>query len=299
MPSLTPMNKVLKHITLPIIAMIWLAVSASCGSARKATSGHPTSQGQTTASISHTQWERQLADIASSYGTWERMRLPVKVDIQSPKNISVSGNAVMVRNKCIHISLRTFGIEIGWLYLTADSVTVVDKYHKQYVSEGIASFLANAPLTIANVQDVLLGRMFEIGQSTSLTSAQVSRGEADCQNSLYCFIPRIDGSSPFSCGFSFIPSASELSPFAIANAVIGGAARPVNVSYGPTLDTPSGPMASECTLAFDTDKSHLEAALRWNFSKARWNNDVQIPAMKVAGYTRISLNQIMSLIQKL
>lgn len=293
------MNKLIRHTLATAIVALTAATLTSCGSSRKAANDPSAARYSGASAVAPSDLKTEISTIASAYGEWERLRLPVKVEMESPKSNSVSGTATMVRDRAIHISLRFFGFEVGWMYLTPDSITIADKHNKRYMSEVIRPFLAGAPVTIANVQDLILGRMFEMGSSTALTPAQAARGTAELDRECY-FIPREDASSPFSCGFALIPSASEISPLMLLAAVIGGGkGEPVQVKYDGATSTPAGPMSTSATLSYTTGKTPLEATLRWNFDKARWDNDVELPSVSVRGYSRVTLDMIMTMISKL
>lgn len=290
------MNKLLTNIAIAVLAALCSAAVASCSSSRR-TAVQGTQQAP--AAPIATNWKAEATSIAASYGTWERLRMPVKVELRSPKSVSISGTATLIRNSSIHISLRYFGFEVGWMHLTSDSVTIADKYHKRYLSEAITPFLAGAPVTIANVQDLLLGRMFEMGASTSLTATQVSQGTTEADDGIYYFIPRESASSPFTCGFALIPSASELSPLMLTGAVIGGENHPVEVRYAAATATKAGPMTTAASLSYTTGKTAIDATLHWNFDKSRWGADVDLPSVSVAGYSRVTLDMIMSMLGNL
>lgn len=287
------MNKLLRHTLAATIAAVIAVSLASCRSSRQVTA--PAS---TPANAMAADWSTGVKNIASAYGNWQQLRLPVKIELKSPKTVSISGTATMIRDRAIHISLRYIGFEVGWMYLTSDSITIADKYHKRYMTEAFRPFLAGAPVTIANVQDLLLGRMFEMGSATALTPAQASKGTADIDG-MYYFLPREEASNPFSCGFAFIPSASDISPMMLVAAVIAGKGEPIEVKYGSTAATEAGPMSASATLSYTTGKTPVEATLRWNFDKSRWGADVELPSTSVRGYSRVTLDMITAMISKL
>ncbi|MDE6384247.1 MAG: DUF4292 domain-containing protein [Paramuribaculum sp.] len=292
------MNKLLRHAIIPLLVAMTAATASSCGSSRKIAADSSTVDYTVASAAAASDLKTEISTVASAYGEWERLRLPVKVELTSPKSMSVSGTATMIRDRAIHISLRFFGFEIGWMYLTPDSITIADKHNKRYMSEAIRPFLADAPVTIANVQDLLLGRMFEIGSATALTPAQAAKGTAELDLECY-FIPGNETSANFSCGFALIPSASEISPLLLLATVIGGKGEPVQVKYDDATLTPAGPMSTAATLSYSTGKTPLEATLRWNFDKSRWGNDVELPSVSVRGYSRVTLDMIMAMISKL
>lgn len=285
------MNKCLYILILSVIL-------ASCSSRKSATitayTPAPTVQGP---AMPQSDIIKELCATASRYGSWQRMRIPVKVELAAPQSVSVSGTAVMERDKSIHISLRYFGFEIGWLYLTSDSITIADKYHKRHIAESVRPFLANVPVTVANVQDLLLGRMFAVGSSASITDKEISRGTAGFDR-LYYFIPYETPEQTFGCGFALSQPSATSESLTVSNAVIGIDPVPVECSYGSVTSTKAGDMASSVTIAYQTGKTPLKATFEWNFSKAQWNSDVTPPRVKVSGYTRVTLPEILTMLKK-
>ncbi len=73
-------------------------------------------------------------------------------------SLSASGRATLVRDSLIHISLRFFGMEIAQLRADRDSAWLIDKYHKIYTSVPLAKLTAASDMTLADVQELLLGR---------------------------------------------------------------------------------------------------------------------------------------------
>ena len=151
------------HKSLILIPLVFLALLlAGCGSSKKSGKSNeysPETGSVTPGAVSTDDCRQVLAN----YGLWQRLKTPVTLRLYSPKSVSISGNAVMERGKSIMISLRFLGMEIGSLYVTNDSIQIIDKFNKRYVKEPLAQLLAGFPVNISNVQDLLLGRPFLLG----------------------------------------------------------------------------------------------------------------------------------------
>lgn len=91
---------------------------------------------------------------------WHSLYAPVKVNISSPMSLGASGRATMVRDSLLLLSLRFFGMEVAQVRADRDSAWLVDKYHKIYTSMPLDGLTASSGLTLADVQDLLLGQAF-------------------------------------------------------------------------------------------------------------------------------------------
>lgn len=100
------------------------------------------------------------AEKAQADTVWHTLYAPVKVNVTSPMSLGASGRATLVRDSLLHLSLRFFGMEVAQIRADRDSAWIVDKYHKIYTSMPLARLTAASGLTLANVQDILLGRAF-------------------------------------------------------------------------------------------------------------------------------------------
>lgn len=280
-----------------ILAIVVALALCACGSKKGATAGADYGHPSTSAPIMEApQIKAGVAQIAEGYGQWQKLRIPVKVEVEAGKSLSASGTAVMVRDKSIHLSLRYWGIEIGWLYLTADTITIADKYHKRYMKEAVKPFMANVPVTVANVQDLLLGRMFAIGSSNALTDAEAAAGSAGYDD-IYFFIPQENGGEKYSCGFGL--QTTTPASFSLAFTVIGAGDRPVQCSYASPIQASPGTVSPTVTMAYTTGKTPLKASFEWNFDKSRIDGAVSEPRISLEGYSRVSLETIMKMINTL
>lgn len=94
------------------------------------------------------------------YEKWEVVSLEGKLKMQGLP-LSPSLKIFMQRDSLLSISVRApFVGEAGRMDLNPDSVLIVNKMNKTYVSEGIREFLKYYPGGLADVQDLLLGRFF-------------------------------------------------------------------------------------------------------------------------------------------
>lgn len=206
--------------------------------------------------------------LASSYSEWEDVTVPVKLDLSSPKRLSVSGRAVMERGKSIFISLRVFGMEIGNVYVTGDSVYAVDKIHKYIVAENITRFLGGFPLTINDMQDLLLGQAFllENGRLSKsdykkIALAQESVGE-------WTITPK-DTFDGISYTFGVAGESNAVSSLMASK---DSRVLPVGCKYSSHVKgTGAGTIAQKVSIAGKAGTHDIEASLRWSVDDTEWN----------------------------
>jgi hypothetical protein len=90
-------------------------------------------------------------------GTWHDVYMPVKVKLNSPSSMSLSGRATIVRDSLVNLSMRMLGIEVAVVNITPDSLMLVDKYHKYLFSESLQSVMGSHKISLGEIQDIMLG----------------------------------------------------------------------------------------------------------------------------------------------
>lgn len=206
--------------------------------------------------------------LASSYTEWEDVTVPVKVELTSPKRLSVSGRAVMERGKSIFISLRVFGMEIGNLYVAGDSVYAVDKIHKYIVAEKISHFLGGFPLTISDMQDLLLGQAFlpDNGRLSKSDYKKIVLGQES--GGVWTITPK-DTFSGVSYTFGVADESNAVSSLVASRE---SNVLPVSCRYSSHVqETGAGTIAQKVTIAGKAGGHDIEASLRWSADDAKWN----------------------------
>lgn len=139
--------KIKKIISLLAVAALVMTVFSSCGSTRK------------TAVNSGSYVSGQISGIKAEVvpGEWQNVVMPVRITLRSPKNISFSGRATMIRDSVINLSMRVLGMEVASVNVTADSVWFADRFHKYVFSESTQRVLGSHQLTMGQMQDILFG----------------------------------------------------------------------------------------------------------------------------------------------
>lgn len=273
MKSFSRLQVILAAITL-------MAIACSCGSKKQiASKGY---QQENPIGAVNAQ-----AALATQSLPWQKLKVPMTLRLSSPKSLSVSGQATMVYNKSVTISLRFFGMEIGLIHLTADSVIALDKYNKRYVAESLHKFMGGFPVNMANVQSLLIGQPFLLG-STNSPSKEFDKFEADYDNNILTLIP-LKQPAGVEYGFSF-DSALQLTRLIVK----AGSNHPVNIDYRDSRQTKAGAFAEEVSIEATAGKTPVAATIEWKPSKAKWDADVEPRAVTIpSNYQRIDTSKLL------
>lgn len=97
---------------------------------------------------------------------WHDVHMPVKVSMATPARLSLSGRATMVRDSLINISMRVLGFEVAAVNITADSVWMVDKYHKYMFADSKKAVLGSRDMSVGQLQDLITGKNLTDGTIT-------------------------------------------------------------------------------------------------------------------------------------
>lgn len=111
--------------------------------------------------------KQEIVDsIALHTGDWEKVTLSGKLKMDGLP-LSPSMKIFMEKDSSIMISLRApFMGEVGRAEFSGDSLLVVNKMKKTYVKESLSSLLSGYPLTIGDVQNIILGNIVIAGAGT-------------------------------------------------------------------------------------------------------------------------------------
>lgn len=231
-----------------------------------------------------------VAALLSSYKEWSDVKLPVSVDIDSPVNFRISGQAMMVKNEGIYISLRMFGLEVGAVKVTTDSIIAAIKVKKVYIAESINSLMADFPVTVGNLQSLLFGQAFVPGYDTAPKDAP----------SKFSFMEFHDAQLPEA--FAMSPDAIHgvVSSFVVNGGIVPRllaltAVRDFNVAtvvYEDAVSTPAGEAYNDCIIKADVAQHSIEASLSWRFDRAQWNQGISLPTINTRGYRKIPASSL-------
>ncbi len=133
---------------LPACLMLAVILLAGCKSARHVT----TNSSVTEKTIAHSCVENLVSRNAGIDGMEARMRFSIRV---GDKDLNVSGNLRMKKDRIIQLQLIGLGIiEGGRIEFTPDSVLLVDRINRCYISSGYdgIGFLRNARIDFYTLQ---------------------------------------------------------------------------------------------------------------------------------------------------
>lgn len=220
--------------------------------------------------------------LVGAYGDWNDVNVPLSVDIVSPKSFSISGRAKMVRDKSVDISLRMLGFEVGRIYATTDSIYGMIKVGKTYMAESLAEIFPGMPFTIGNLQDMLMGRAFMMGQDMPL-DGDFKKFDAEITDVNWILIPK---THPAGLEYGFTVSLDNL----LRSLVIGVAktGTVAQCDYGSAyLDDRMGALMMDMSVKADVPRNKIDASLFWRWDDARWNEGVKSAWSTPRGYKRV------------
>lgn len=275
-----------------IIAVVLVTLTLGACSSHKATvkGDSKTTVGATTSTTSAL--AKRAEKMVNGYGQWNDVKIPVTLELNSPTSATVNGTLIMERGKNIHLSLRLplIGMEVMTAYVTADSVYATVKPTKQYLAEDIDSFFRNFPVTINNVQDLLLGRLFVVGDNV-MTAAKVKElSVAAAAGDNFTVTPAaVDG-----VGYSFtIDTSGNVSQVSVTP----GGSTPVTCGYSNVSSTPVGKIATEAAVKTRAGNVAIDATLILKPSKAEWNKGSSRGWQAPKGYKRVTAAQLVNMIK--
>ncbi len=265
--------------------MIMLLMMTGCKSAKSGTS---TKGAYTTAPSLSDRYKR----VVDTYHDWDTYVSNGKITIA---NTSATIQMRMQRGKFISISLRPlFGIEVGRMYLSNDSIIILDKYHRCYVSEGIQAFTAGVPFSISDLQDVFLSRGFILNQGTLSAYSQGSVELAESGDN-WTIAPR---ESVQGYKYKFVMDATDhLLALILSDAT--GTTQPysvtysdfTNVSYG---DNSKSVMARNVQIGVQIDTKPISFTIQLSPDNAKWNASIDDPRPVNDDYTHLTLAKYLS-----
>ncbi len=159
-----------KTLRILLVAVVMLGIW-SCSSSRRAGGKKSEPTGDVAA----------LLPVLADKGNWQTMKIPVNVNLREPVSARINGTMTLVRGKEIRMSFRFFGMEVAAASVTDDSIKAYVKVKKIYLSESLSSLLGGFPVTVDNIQSLLLGRLFQPGSSSPEYKICVISGETSSE----------------------------------------------------------------------------------------------------------------------
>ena len=276
---------------LTIAMAAFLAVATSCHSAQKAVNTE--TRALQTEGSAGSQWsssEYNPLTVAKAATEWTDFTASGNITVSTTSSLSSAIQLKMVRGKSVSISIRPLlGIEMGKLFIDADSVTIVDKYHSIYMRESVKQFLGS-DMRIEALQNLLLSRPFSIvdGAINSVNAYNFTATAPDA-NGKWEMHPA-DSNSLFS--YFFKMADNNVSQLKVT--VNNGQSYSLNYSTFKPFSTKIIATEINASVAF----SGVNAKLNIHYSKANWDNGVNDNIQIPSGAKRYSFAQVMKLLSK-
>ena len=206
------------------------------------------------------------------------------------KSMNSSMQMRMQRGKAIYVSMRpVMGIEVAKMVIANDSILLVDKVHKRYVLEK-ASLLTNGiPVTIENLQDIFLGRAFELGKgSLNQNLRQDFTAESTADGKV--LLKPVSQYKGFDYSFYYDKQSNILS---LNVKPSNGSSSTYSVSYGEVSGTVAGKVAGTVNVSTVINGKAFNLSLE--YKDIKFNETFTIDTKTPTKYTRIEGKDIMSL----
>lgn len=284
----------LHDLLVPTLIAVLAVTLGACSSSRRATRDNLT-RNEIPADVTRQNPQQRYSELCGSYGDWEDVTLPLRVNVTAPKSLSVSARATMTRGKSISISVRMLSFEVASVYADSDSLHVADRYHKAYLSESLAKVFGGDQVSITDIQDLLLGRGFVAGAAGGTFTPTLSKAIKLEPTSEGLMILPARQPAGFEYGFIMAPDFNRI---AAATVTVGQNHGAVATYADPTLVAQSGTFAATTSIETIGEKK-IAAQLQWNFQSAKWNTGVSNKWKTPSGYRRLDGAALMASLSKL
>lgn len=282
---ITGIYRTLTHIL--IVAVMAVAI-ASCSSGRKVATAPGNAHKAPAMRVD------RMQQIASAYQPWTSFYAPFSMKLDKPARFSVSGRATMEYGHSIHMSLRILGMEVGIVYIDSDSAFVADKFHRYVVAVPFSAISGRTGLTVADMQSLMLGRMFYPG-----------KGSIDSiDNIVDLFSPATAGENilltprrtPHGATWYFtVNNLDALSALSVEADSYGD----ITVAFGDIIQTVAGNVAAHIDASGSIASKEFAASIEWNLGRAQWNGSRSAARPDFSSYQHISVAALLKALKNL
>ncbi len=238
-----------------------------------------------------------ITKVADSYSNWSTFSTSgrISIDMGNGQSFSSSMQLKMENNKYIFISLRPIlGIEAARIYITNDSLILIDKYHKAYLAEDIRSFGGTMPTNLATVQDIFLNRIFSLSGGTLSQKNEKDFDAIPEGAGAYRIKPK---SQLASFSYSFL--LNSLNQMTQIEIVPQGTTTHYTVGYSDFIKSFNAQQATEISMQTLISNKTVNIGLEYNSSRIKWNATLDDQITINEGYRRITLNELVSLLKQI
>ena len=189
----------------------------------------------------------------------------------------------MERNRSIHMSFRFLGMEVASLMVTEDSIYAAYKLERIYFAESIRDLMGGFPATVGNVQDMILGRPFVLGENNVALSQCTLAGNG----ATWTITP---DRSPMGMKYDFtIDTPTGNVELLTVNLP---ARSPITADYSDFDTSCTGPMAGNTSISAKTSKTTFTGEITLNPRKADWGKGYGKSWTVPKGYARVHAEDI-------
>ncbi len=268
---------------LVIIFGVFILAFVSCKSSHK-----------TTAENEYKGLSEIFDNVTGSYGNWNTFTTSGKLSISFGKSFSSSMQIKMVKGKSISISIRPLlGIEMGRVYITGDSVYVIDKINKQYFAEKITSLTKDFPFDLNVLQNILLNRTFAIGEGYLTPSMKSKVNIDDIGSGIWSISPKRQHNG---FTYSFLMNKANLSSLEVLPVNLS---KPCSVLYENFQPSDMGTLASTILVEASSGTKNYSLKFNIDISRINWDSPVNESVSIGANYKRIPLKALTGILKSL
>lgn len=266
-----------KGLTAILAAIAVMAVMlGSCGTQKKATEG--TSGGASLEALT-----QRFENTVATYTDWTTLSTSGTVTLGGKNPFSSAMQITMVRGKSVNVSIRPLlGIEMGRIYITGDSVVVVNKVEKYYIAESLKLITSGVPMDITDMQNLLLARMFELGNGTITAKPRTLKSIAEGT------FGRMNVTlQPKGMDFAYTFSVDGEDAVKALSLEAGGKTVPLSVIYGDHTATPYGKVAGSVRLMSQIGGQDMSLEFKLDNEAIIWNRQVSDRSPINSRYRRV------------
>ena len=225
--------------------------------------------------------------VASTYMNWNDIVVPVELNLIQPKEFSITGKATIIKDESIYISILLLGFEAANIFINNDSIYATYKMGRIYLAENIKNLVKGYPIKLGDIQDMLLGRAFIVGEGTINASMEknisLKRNDENWILTPKSNIPNVN----YNYTFDLKNNLLKLLTIFIENS------NPILCNYDYYSHTSIGHVAQETTISATIAEKPLKASLRWNFNNARYNSGAKTSWKKPNGYQKVEASTLL------
>lgn len=230
--------------------------------------------------------------LLASYSPWTTFssKGSAALSLGGKGSLSTTTQVRMVRDESLQISVRVFlGIEIARLYMTRDSLFVIDKMQRRYVAGSLAALgeQLGQTLSLVTMQEAMLGRIFRLNSASA--EWRIEDFEVvESGSSRWSLLPRQQDAR---FGYRFDLNGTKLLSTRLSSA---DGSKSVVCHYGDFVKQGgSDNFPTTMQLALMGLSVPLSLNLRYDASSVAWNGKVNVEKPDLSRYMRVTVTQLL------